>query len=349
LAGLGPCRKLLVCDHFEVGVPGKKGWHGGRLSQHLVSNYRRRLALLRDADWAAGVEVLELEDWHGFGLATKRALELVSTPLVCVVQHDLAFLRRVDLRPTVEELLAPHATATDAREVERGGMAAEAPTEPVNYVYFMRSSQQNYRANLRARTKLEVGPPVVRRGRSGPLSLTRMPQFFDGTHLARAEWYRGIFARPLLRGKVIARGQFTDNVLGFFMLALAKLAPELARVAGAKGGGTEVCVSQGVLDVCAEFGCWLWSDESEPLVCHLNGRTFMSGVEATELAAARGLRVRDTPSAGAGGTRSDDLFGSRLALEEGSAAAASGLVVAGGAERLPGPCEYVAWDTQGRG
>lgn len=45
------------------------------------------------------VEVVELTTWHGFALATLHALNLCNTPLVCVVQHDLAFLRRVDLAP----------------------------------------------------------------------------------------------------------------------------------------------------------------------------------------------------------------------------------------------------------
>ena len=26
--------------------------------------------------------------------------------------------------------------------------------------------------------------------------------------------------------------------------------------------------------VCAAFGCWLWSEEKEPLICHLDGRKF---------------------------------------------------------------------------
>ena len=51
--------------------------------------------------------MLELESWHGFALATRRALELVRTPLVCVLQHDLAFLRKAELRPVAHALLHP--------------------------------------------------------------------------------------------------------------------------------------------------------------------------------------------------------------------------------------------------
>ena len=51
--------------------------------------------------------MVELASWHGFALATKRGIALTTTPLVCIVQHDLAFRRHVDLGPIAELLLSP--------------------------------------------------------------------------------------------------------------------------------------------------------------------------------------------------------------------------------------------------
>ena len=200
MAGLGQCRKLLVCDHFDCGVPrGRRaaGEHGGVLPEERITAYKERTALFRQAEWALGTEILELSEWHGFGLATKRALELVATPLVIVIQHDLAFMREVDLRPAVLALLEP---AVDAN------LQSPAPA-PVNCIYFGRESQRNYRENLRSRTKLEVGAPVDWMGSRGEtMALTRLPQFCDGTHLARVSWYRGIFQSRLRGGRLIGPG-----------------------------------------------------------------------------------------------------------------------------------------------
>lgn len=122
LAGLQACRKILVCDSLNVDStpvsPGTKfkGFKKGYLRPEYLERYRQRLAMMREATWAREmkVELLELETWHGFALATLRALELVHTPLVCVIQHDLAFLRRVNLAPVADILLR-----RQVREVEQ--------------------------------------------------------------------------------------------------------------------------------------------------------------------------------------------------------------------------------------
>jgi hypothetical protein len=213
--------------------------------------------------------VLELESWHGFALATRRALELVRTPLVCVLQHDLAFLRKAELRPVAHALLHP----TD------GGRRR------VRYVHFPRATQHGYRHELRMRTRLQVGPPVeFAAPGGGSAALTRFPQFLDGTHLACTEWYLGMFERaerepPFLR--MARRGATQENTLGEYMLALAKRSPppppppppadgEPPAAAAEEGGSA--AVSLGVQRVVAEFGGWLWNVEDPQgfLVFHLD-------------------------------------------------------------------------------
>ena len=70
--------------------------------------------------------------------------------------------------------------------------------------------------------------------------------------------------------------EFTENNLGQHMLNLAKAATELApeSEAALAEGRVEGSVSRGVLEVSAAYGCWLWSQEEEPLICHLDGRKF---------------------------------------------------------------------------
>jgi hypothetical protein len=61
-AGLASCRRILLCDFFETDETpsdtGRKiGIHNGRLPAKRVAAYRERIALFREAGWAAGTEV----------------------------------------------------------------------------------------------------------------------------------------------------------------------------------------------------------------------------------------------------------------------------------------------------
>ena len=225
------------------------------------------------------LELLELQSWHGFALATFAALQRVDTPLVCVVQHDLCFLRQVNLLPVAKLILS-----SQQRQQQQS---------PVNCVALPKRGAGRYRETLRSRTGLEVGAPLGWEAFSHEctaacdahhtraLRLTRLPQFLDGTHLASVRWYRTIFERPLLHGRLISVGQFTEDVLGQYMLQRA-----MERTTAQPGAPA----SEGVLSVCAEFGTWLWSDGAEPPIYHLDGRVFLSDGER----ARRGIPAKDT-------------------------------------------------------
>ena len=125
--GLAGCRKVIVCDLplvRELGcLPSPASEHrpppativnppdcraqvaeksGGRVRGRctpeayeryavFIANVRREAA---DPEHALfGCEVLALGERHGFGLAVKRALEVVLTPYIMVVHHDQRFLR----------------------------------------------------------------------------------------------------------------------------------------------------------------------------------------------------------------------------------------------------------------
>jgi hypothetical protein len=176
LAGLEECRKVLVCDHLEADEGGagnrahakdrkKQGLKLGHVPSAHLARYRERLRMFRAAKWASGVEVLELESWHGFSRATERALAEVRTPLVCVIQHDLAFLRPVRLDPVAGAL-----------------MQCRVDDNHVHCVTFPRYKQRDYATDLRLRTGLRVGSPCRVQTEAGVVALTRLPQFLDGTH-----------------------------------------------------------------------------------------------------------------------------------------------------------------------
>ena len=124
----------------------------------------------------------------------------------------------------------------------------------------------------------------------GEVLLTRLPRFFDGTHLARVGWYRRLLDRPLANGRPIGRGQFIDTHLGVQMLSSAMANRNPVPVADAAGNAS--VVSQGVLDICAEFGCWMWSGDDEPIIQHLNARGLLGHAELNQL---RTLTPTGTP------------------------------------------------------
>lgn len=260
LAGMSECRCILVCDYFGVGAS-RSGEHGGVRPQALIDNYRARIEAFKEAEWAHHVDVLELESWHGFALGIRRALDLVVTPFVCVVQHDVAFKRVVDLCPVVKVM---------QQNVGR-----------VNFVSLLKTSTEKYRVGFRSRTRLEVGEPVSWSWDGGgeTLQLIRLPQFLDSTHLAHVGWYTEQYEKDLLHGAPIGRGQFTEDNLGQYMLQQALLNPRIE-------GGASV----GVLEVVANFGCWLYDDGTgASMVVHLDGRKFMS----PEQRVARSISAQD--------------------------------------------------------
>ena len=79
-----------------------------------------------------------------------------------------------------------------------------------------------------------------------------------------------MFEEDLLHGARISKGQFTEDNLGQHMLQLALSRPECEL-------GEEA--SKGVLNVCSQYGGWLWSDGGGSPIYHLDGRKFLSHAE----------------------------------------------------------------------
>ena len=172
-----------MCDHFDIGPPTRSKAHGGRLPAEHIARYEQRLGALREAPWAAHIELLRLQSWHGFGHACRAGLEMVSTPLVFVVQHDMAFRRRVELTPLARLLLARRTLPAATRELppcDEGGSVRGAPRKqqsckegreegreegtgvaPLHFVGLLKHATVNYRHRMRSRHNIDVGAPVL--------------------------------------------------------------------------------------------------------------------------------------------------------------------------------------------
>ena len=103
------CRLILVCDGAKIGA--KQVFRSGHVNEASWTSYVEYKQRLHERVRSDGfgfhrAEVLELEEHHGFGFAVCAALQLVSSRLVCVVQHDRALLRHVALPELCRSMLA---------------------------------------------------------------------------------------------------------------------------------------------------------------------------------------------------------------------------------------------------
>mmetsp|Transcript_69048 Transcript_69048/g.174014 ORF Transcript_69048/g.174014 Transcript_69048/m.174014 type:complete len:756 (-) Transcript_69048:94-2361(-) len=218
-------------------------------------------------------EILRLPHWHCYGRALRAGLELVTTPLVLVVQHDFAFVTPVDIGPVASSMLGPQHSLNG----------------PLNYVGLLKKAQLHYATSVRSRSGLHIGARVsVPVPGHSPMVLERLPQLYDSTHLARADWYRGLFARRYAHDRGLDDcGQFPEDVLSEFMLQRAgklgvhavveEFGTFIMRTAPVALDSNGACRSQAAgLEVPAS---------DQVLITHVDGRRFVN----LEQRAARGL------------------------------------------------------------
>ena len=156
--GLMPCRKIIVCDGFVCGT--KSSYKKGRVTEDAVGAYQqylRNLGSLIGTDPAfVHAELMLLEKRHGFSFAIRRALEVVDTRFVLVVQHDRLITRPFDLGSVLR--------AFDAFPRSNG-------RSPVKYIAFQtrqcRSGAHQHRVVSRANGKHVVFPPPLKLAKVG--------------------------------------------------------------------------------------------------------------------------------------------------------------------------------------
>ena len=144
------CRFVLVCDGFKPAA--KNAFRSGKVDATAVAAYikykdelNKMVNRLRQefplGDTASEVshfpymEVLEFPENRGFGFAVKDALANVTTPLVCVIQHDRTFLRTVDIPTIARAIIESHGTV---------GYVLLPTRSTANYVHQQRSRLGTY-------------------------------------------------------------------------------------------------------------------------------------------------------------------------------------------------------------
>lgn len=251
LAGLSGCRLLIVCDGFCVQErPRPKR---GIVTEAMATGYREFVGeIVRRFTGSDRVAVVVLQEHAGFGYAVKAALERVATPLVCVVQHDNAFVRRVNLAPVARALLAG---------------------ELVRYVGLMSSATADYESLCMSRYGVRLpGAFEVERCKLVPLIY-----WYDKTHLASVDYYRSLFDAVYEKaywylpdsdppeevvtlgrrgGLVIRPGDFIEETLG---------KKELFDV---RTFGFEAAHGR--------YGTYLYDDAREPAFRHMDGQKFLT-------------------------------------------------------------------------
>lgn len=243
-------RLIIVCDGAKTAEGDKNKWRSAKVDETARANYEEYKARLRAASEAGAAvswmpprtEVLELASNHGFGFAVRAALELVTTPLVCVIQHDRTFMRDVDIEPIVRSML------------EHQGR--------VGYVLMHTRSTGNYPVSQHSRLRskgvkaedcdiAKWAVPLPAEGRRLLPCLT----WYDSTHLCLVSYYKDFVFNPA--EGVVKKGGFIEGEMGQLQFP-------------------EFC-SRGVAPALERWRTYIYDDGSdEPMVGHLDGKKYKS-------------------------------------------------------------------------
>eukprot|EP00873_Tetraselmis_striata_P016317 jgi/Tetstr1/436581/TSEL_025378.t1 len=223
---LGTCHRILVADGIgtvldaspveqapPTGKCGASNYKKSRVSAHEAGLYQQYIANIREAIDNAGrehdghaedrmwrgIELLALQEWHGFGQAVLAATRRVRTPYLLVVQHDQLLLERFHALPHV--LAAMQAHPELLRYV---GLPSRTTT--VGYAERM---QQRYGIALERLPLPELpGLPLL------PLLM-----WYDKPHIVARQYLLDFVYCPEASGVAIRTGEFTEDVLGHHQLA----------------------------------------------------------------------------------------------------------------------------------
>lgn len=226
--GVAAPRKHLAAAFRQGLVDADYAARYGEMKARLAARVEADAGLSRrDGALFANCKVLEMDERVGFGFALKAALEEVTTKYIVVNQHDRTWMRFCDVGRVVQ---AMEGSVEDGIEGSLR-VAADGTEQVVKVVSFLTRSTLNY-------TKRTVGRETWRGYEEGIGSLTRRPpclvddgggsvaalfpllQFYDSTHVALAEYYRGfIFARET---HLVARGGFVEDKVSNRMMESIK-------------------------------------------------------------------------------------------------------------------------------
>mmetsp|Transcript_32773 Transcript_32773/g.73712 ORF Transcript_32773/g.73712 Transcript_32773/m.73712 type:complete len:641 (+) Transcript_32773:56-1978(+) len=332
--GFLECPKVVICDGCRIlegeekkddgeesgaGCPPKVTRKYSNIKQNLrngiastdqASNYtefkRRLREICCEADVSSpffNTSVVELEERQGYGFALRHALRhCVSTPYVCVIQHDRTFMRETPIDEVIQVMLSNPG-------VKYVGINQKSN---LNYVdifsgKYGRRAVEEYKSMILRPPQLNIGGGIY--GPSGTSAngiefdtekrrqnVRSQRETYKGTHqfLTQEEWVKSnlhlqadgrhqLSLSPTIfwydnthvvstshyrdfifdpQYKMVARGGFVED----------KLSPAIVRS----------CERLGLRDGHAKFGCYILDDHSGvTFTGHLDGGSFGSRSEHT--------------------------------------------------------------------
>jgi hypothetical protein len=307
------CRKLFICDGVRKQDDGlvqvtrkhaneKQAMRNGIVNSQQHDNYELFKEALKKLCTSAsetspfrnGV-VEELETRHGYGFALRHGLRhCVTTPFVCVIQHDRTFMRPTPLKETVDAMWHhPHIKYVGMSQrsnlmykdifMGKYGRASgnelaemiERPSElcvdaskygpdsesTAKMVYKRERLQDNVRALAETYRKsaqyLEIQDTGKHPVQPGKQQLTLTPTLFwyDNTHICETAHYRDFVFHPPY--KMVAKGGFVED----------KLSPMIKRTVERLG----------LKEGHSRFGCFLLDDHSGMFFTgHLDGGAYLT-------------------------------------------------------------------------
>jgi len=197
----------ILCDGYdeisaEEEEQGKDGIKRGRVSSDVAQRYREHLKLLRrkldqppfapsqsyskdsncDDNCISQVEMIELPQRHGSAPAIKAAFDMgyVTTPFVCVAQHDNFFVSEVPLPSVLQTMM---------------------DNDWLKCVHFMSTATIDYVKKTRRRYDMDLEPLVRRNEGMLEYSLIPLVFWFGRTAISRTDYYTDfVLDRPLRLG-----------------------------------------------------------------------------------------------------------------------------------------------------
>jgi hypothetical protein len=304
------CKKIIVCDGYRQRIEPlkrkftstKAALRSGIVNDDQLQFYEEfmvRLQALADkGDFGAGfgnTTVMRCEQRMGYGFALKAALAEVSTPFVCVIQHDRTFMRRAPIVEVVnamrENEMVKYVGLLQKSNLKYLDVAQSRHGRPIlNHIIdhilqppalvingevygekggntFLEKLAEHKLGKLysQGKAKYMTGGfyDDLRNASLTSHQAALIPTLFwyDNTHICRTEHYRDFVFDPTK--KFVAKGGFVED----------KISP--AMVATIENEGFEKGFNR--------FGCYLIDDHSGvPFTGHLDGGTFQTRATRTE-------------------------------------------------------------------
>lgn len=304
------CPKVIMCDGVREGesvsrkhATTKQAMRSGIVTSDQKDKYTKYKANIRRlAESAeprsifANSTVVELEERHGFGFSLRHAIRHhVTTPYVCVVQHDRTFLRNTPVLETVKTMwnhahikyvgfnMKSNLTYRDIFQTKYGNNKRDQQTFDdmilrvselllpgdiygpggIKIESLKRAKQQRrmlswanaYAESSHGRHIIQKAAVNEQNGAYCQLSLIPTLFWFDNSHICETSHYRDFVFNDVFRQ--VARGGFVED----------KVSPVLKKT----------CERLGLRDGFSRYGCYILDDHSgAAFTGHLDGGTFSS-------------------------------------------------------------------------